>query len=79
MIIALRNQGLGAINQSPINVFYEKEVVGKYYADILVENFVILEIKAAENLIKEHEYQLINYLKATDYEVGLLLNFGKNA
>ena len=63
--------------QRPITVFYETELVGEYYADLLVENKVIIELKAAETLCEEHELQLINYLKATDIEVGLLLNFGK--
>ena len=58
-------------------VYYEDSLVGEYYADILVDDCVILELKAAETLCEEHEYQLINYLKATDLEVGLLLNFGK--
>jgi GxxExxY protein len=52
------------------------EVIGEYYADILVENKVIVEIKAARSLVKENEAQLLNYLKATDIEVGLLVNFG---
>ena len=63
--------------QKPIAVYYQDKVVGKYFADIIVENKVILELKATESLREEHEYQLINYLKATDIEVGLLLNFGK--
>ena len=57
-------------------ILYEEEIVGEYYADILVANKVIVEIKAAKNLLIEHEAQLLNYLKATDVEVGLLLNFG---
>jgi len=63
--------------QKRIKVFYDDHQVGEYYADIIVENQIILELKAAEALIKEHECQLINYLKATDIEIGLLLNFGK--
>lgn len=63
--------------QKPINVYYENELVGEYFADLLVESKVIVELKATETLCEEHEYQLINYLKATDIEVGLLLNFGK--
>ncbi len=51
--------------------------VGEYFADILVNDLIIVELKAAESLCPEHECQLINYLKATDFEVGLLLNFGK--
>jgi GxxExxY protein len=57
-------------------VFYEGEVIGEYFADILVDNKVIVEIKAAKGLAVENEAQLLNYLKATNIEVGLLLNFG---
>lgn len=63
--------------QKPIDVYYREIKVGEYFADLIVENKVILELKAAESLIEEHELQLINYLKATEIEVGLLLNFGK--
>lgn len=62
--------------QKPINVYYETELVGEYFADLFVENKVIIELKASEMLCENHELQLINYLKATDIEVGLLLNFG---
>lgn len=57
-------------------MFYEGEVIGEYFADILVDNKVIVEIKAAKGLAVENEAQLLNYLKATNIEVGLLLNFG---
>ncbi len=77
MIIELSKLGLNAKKQFPIQVFYDDNNVGEYFADILVEDSVIVELKAAENLIPEHEAQLVNYLKATDIEVGLLLNFGK--
>jgi GxxExxY protein len=77
MMIELRKLGLTAQRQVPIKVFYEEEIVGEYFADIVVEENIILELKAAENLREEHECQLINYLKATKIEVGLLLNFGK--
>lgn len=63
--------------KKPINVYYENQLVGEYFADLIVDDKVIIELKAAEALIEEHELQLINYLKATDIEVGLLLNFGK--
>ena len=63
--------------QKPITVYYDDLTVGEYFADLIVENKVIIELKAAETLIEEHELQLINYLKATEIEVGLLLNFGK--
>jgi len=77
MMIEIRKLGLTARRQVPIKVFYEAEIVGEYFADVIVEENVILELKAAENLREEHECQLINYLKATEIEVGLLLNFGK--
>ena len=73
----LEKAGLLIERQKPINVYYETELVGEYYADLLVENKVILELKAAETICEEHENQLINYLKATEIEVGLLFNFGK--
>ena len=77
LIIELRSMGFNCKNQFPIKVFYKEEQVGKYYADIIVDDEIILELKAMENLCEEHEYQLINYLKATEIELGLLFNFGK--
>lgn len=77
MLVELKHQGLACQAQQPIIVFYEDVEVGEYYADILVEGTVILELKAAEGIREEHEAQLLNYLRATDMEVGLLLNFGK--
>ena len=77
MLIELNEIGLLTERQKPISVFYNEKLVGEYFADLIVENKVIIELKAAESLIEEHELQLINYLKATDIEVGLLLNFGK--
>ena len=73
----LEKAGLLVRRQTPINVYYETELVGEYFADLLIENKIIIELKAAEAICEEHELQLINYLKATDIEVGLLLNFGK--
>jgi GxxExxY protein len=78
MLIELRSLGLSVEKQVPIKVFFKDQTVGDYYADLIVENKVIVELKAAESLCEEHEFQLINYLKATEIEVGLLLNFGKN-
>ena len=73
----LKRVGLNVKPQHPISVFFKDELVGEYFADIIVENSVILELKACEELNKSHESQLVNYLKATEIEVGLLLNFGK--
>lgn len=77
MLIELTKIGLKCENQFPINVYYDNNEVGKYYADIIVEDVVILELKAEKNLCSEHEAQLLNYLKATEIEVGMLLNFGE--
>lgn len=77
MMIELIKNGINAEKQKPIKVYYSDEIVGEYFADIIVEDTIIIELKAAEFLIEEHELQLINYLKATDKEIGLLLNFGK--
>jgi GxxExxY protein len=77
LLIELRNSGLFCEKQKPIKVNYNGILVGEYFADILVEDSVIIELKAAEVIAEEHELQLINYLRATEIEVGLLLNFGK--
>ena len=77
MKIELEKKGFSIESQKSIQVIYSGEIVGKYFADIIVNNLIILEIKANDVLIEENEIQLINYLKATNLEVGLLLNFGK--
>jgi len=74
----LKSRGLSCEQQLPIKVFYKESKVGEYYVDIVVEKTIILELKAAEQFCQEHECQLFNYLKATDMEIGLLLNFGRN-
>ena len=79
LTIELEGCGLLVQQQSPINVNYAGQTVGTYFADLLVEGKVIVEIKAAQELTAAHEAQLLNYLKATDIEVGLLLNFGPKA
>jgi len=76
MIIELEKEGILAVSQSAISVSYEGKIIGEYYADILVDNKVIVEIKAIRHLVEDNEAQLLNYLKATNMEVGLLLNFG---
>ncbi len=73
----LEKRGFYVEKQKPIKVHYDDIIAGEYFADLIVNETVIIELKAAESLCKEHELQLINYLKATDIEVGLLLNFGK--
>jgi len=76
MMLDFNKEQIPAVSQYPIKVLYEGEIFGEYFADILVDDKVIVEIKAARNLASENEAQLLNYLKATDKEVGLLLNFG---
>ncbi|MCB0381267.1 MAG: GxxExxY protein [Flavobacteriales bacterium] len=77
MIIELKKEGFEVVSQKQIKVFYDEVEVGVYYADLVINNKVIVELKATESLCEEHEFQLINYLKASEIEVGLLLNFGK--
>jgi len=77
LLIELKKFGFEVENQKDICVYYDHVEVGIYYADIVVEDVVIIELKASEALVEEHAIQLVNYLKATDIEVGLLLNFGK--
>ena len=75
--IELEAIGFNIKKQEPIKVYYEGKEVGVYFADLIVNDIIIIELKATEYLIEENESQLINYLKATEMEVGLLLNFGK--
>ena len=79
MVIELCNRGFDVKCQYPVTVYYGNKKVGEYYADIIINNLVIIELKASSTLLEEHEWQLINYLKATEIEVGLLMNFGKEA
>ena len=69
--------GLSFEAQKAIKVYYDNQMVGEYFADVLIESQVIVELKASKNLAQENEAQLLNYLKATGMEVGLLFNFGK--
>lgn len=75
LLVELIGRGIKAESQVPIKVKYKGVEVGEYYADIVVENQVIVEIKAVDSLQKIHEAQLLNYLKATGYKIGLLVNF----
>ncbi len=76
LVMVLRQYGCKVAQQVPVKVYFEGELVGDYYADIIVNDCVIVELKTAESIAKAHEAQLVNYLKATDIEVGMLLNFG---
>ena len=73
----LKNNGFDVESQKQIKVYYKNVEVGEYYADLIVNDKVILELKATETITEAHEFQLLNYLKSTNIEVGLLLNFGK--
>ena len=77
LFIELTIMNLQVETQKQITVFYEEKRVGEYFADLIINDCIIVELKAAESLCEEHEFQLINYLKATEIKVGLLLNFGK--
>jgi GxxExxY protein len=76
LLLALRQKGLSAIVQHPVKVMFRNECVGDFYADIFVEEKVIVELKAVKAIVPEHHAQIINYLNATGIEVGLLINFG---
>ena len=76
LLIELKHRGFSVEQQKPIHVYYRNQLVGEYFVDLLVNDLIILELKAARAIHKNHEAQLLNYLKATQYEVGLLLNFG---
>ncbi len=77
LYLALLQKGLEAKPQYPLTIHFRGEVVGDYYADFFVEGKVIVEIKAVTGLAPEHQAQVINYLKASGVEVGLLINFGR--
>lgn len=77
LCIELKSRGFKVDPQKQIKVLYKGNVVGDYYADILVNELIILELKAAETIVEAFECQLLNYLRGTTIEVGLLLNFGK--
>ena len=75
LMIELKERRMRAINQAPIKVSYKDAIVGEYFADILVEDKVIIELKTVEILSKLHEAQILNYLKATGIQLGFLVNF----
>jgi GxxExxY protein len=77
--IELKKEGLEAKKQTPVSVYYDGKEVGHYFADLIVDDLVIVELKACNGFLAEHEAQLTNYLRATKMEVGLLLNFGVKA
>lgn len=76
LLIELEKNGISAKGEVPINVYYDECVVGEFRADIVIENKIIIELKAVQNLSLIHEAQLVNYLTATKIDCGLLINFG---
>lgn len=75
----LQQNGLFVETQKKIDVFYKSQCVGEYFADMVVEDCIIIELKVVRKLLDQHSAQLLNYLKATSFEVGLLFNFGEDA
>lgn len=78
LLIELKRNGYKIDTEKKVNVYYKNEIVGEYIPDIIINDSVIVELKCVEYLTDIHENQLLNYLKATDCEVGLILNFGKD-
>ena len=76
LMIELKEKGIHADTETPINVYYKNEIVGEFRADIIVEGEIIIELKAVQHLLPIHETQLVNYLTATNTDHGLLINFG---
>jgi GxxExxY protein len=77
MLIELRKAGLIAESQKSLAVYYDKQNVGQFIADIVVNDTIVLELKSVRKIVEAHEVQLVNYLVATGKEVGLLINFGE--
>ena len=77
MMVLFRRESISAKQQAPITVYFDGEIVGDYYADILVEDKIILELKALEKITDAHRAQTLNYLKATGLRLAIILNFGK--
>ena len=76
MVIELIRAGLKVEEEKPLKVYYDGQVVGNFSADLVVDGSIIIELKSVQNLVREHEAQLVNYLNAIEKEIGLLINFG---
>ena len=76
MVIELGRAGIKVEEERPITVYYDEYIVGKFSADLYVEDIVVVELKSVQNMVKDHEVQLVNYLKGIKKDVGLLINFG---
>ncbi len=78
LLIELKANGFNCFAQAPVNVFYKNEIVGSYFADLLIDNEIIIEVKAGSGeILTAHEKQLSNYLKATEFELGFVFHFGE--
>jgi len=75
MVIELKKQKLAVESEKALKVYYDNEVVGDFYADMLIEENIVVELKSVKKLVKEHEVQLVNYLNGLKKEIGLLINF----
>ena len=78
LAIESKEMGIHFVQECPLNVLYRGSIVGEYFPDFIINERVIVELKAIEMLSKPHEVQLVNYLKATGLKIGLLINFGKS-
>ncbi len=76
LLVVLQQRGFHVESQVPLKVLFRGEPVGEFYADLLVDKKVVVELKAVKALLPEHQAQVINYLKATALDTGLLVNFG---
>ena len=76
MVIEMGKSNLKVEAEKPLNVYYENQRVGEFFVDLFIDNTVVVELKSVQNLAKEHEVQLVNYLKGLKKEIGLLINFG---
>ena len=76
MILELVKNGIRAEEEKPLKVYYDDQIVGDFYADLFIEDEIIVELKSLQNIIKEYEVQLVNYLNGLKKEIGLLINFG---
>ena len=76
MIIELSKDDLKLEAEKPLSVFYDDQIVGEFFVDLFIDNTVVVELKSVQNIAKEHEVQLVNYLNGMNKDIGLLINFG---
>jgi GxxExxY protein len=78
MVIELTKNNLKAEEEKPLKVYYDGHIVGDFFVDLFVSGFIVVELKSVQRLAKEHEVQLVNYLKGMNRDIGLLINFGSS-